>query len=233
LDRGRDEIAAALRRARSRVQAEVVHKLVNVNVKNIHRVSIAPDERLIGEVEAILQGVYEFGVRQVAAEKSRQKGGVAPTDAQSVRMAEKREPLGVYADGVVSEFTNSLTSRAAGVALDWMRRPGNATKGEIIRNIETDLDDQSDKWIDGTAAKGANEAFADGRADGYAEHADEISSVIYSALLDINTCENCAAADGEEGPTPNDITDAPNPDCDGGDRCRCVHVFVFSDEVRG
>jgi hypothetical protein len=102
--------------------------------------------------------------------------------------------------------------------------------GELIRTIEGELDGQSDKWVDGIASKGANEAFADGRSDGYEEHADEIGSVIYSALLDINTCPACADADGAEGATPEDIPGAPNPDCDGGDRCRCVHVYVFSDE---
>ena len=54
----------------------------------------------------------------------------------------------------------------------------------------------------------------------------------YSALLDSNTCDNCGDADGEEGDTPDDITDVPNPDCDGGDKCRCVHVYVFDDEVK-
>jgi phage gp29-like protein len=236
LDKGRDEIAAACRAARSRIQAEAVNKLVNTPVRDMHRVSMAPDEKLVAQVEGILQGIYDFGVQQVAEERARQLGGAAPADAAKiraagiVRKAAKRTPLGVYADAVVSEFMNTLISRAANVALDWMRRPGDATKGEIIRNVESDLDAQSDKWIDPVASKGANEAFADGRADGYAEHADEIGSVIYSALLDINTCEACAAADGEEGATPDDITAVPNPDCDGGDRCRCVHVFVFSDE---
>jgi hypothetical protein len=55
---------------------------------------------------------------------------------------------------------------------------------------------------------------------------------VCSPLLDINTCENCAAADEATGPTPGDIPDIPNPDCDGADRCRCVHVYVFSGEVR-
>jgi len=226
LDRGRDEVAAVLRAARSRVQAEIVNKLVMVPVRNMHRVSVPGDERLTAQIETVLQGVYEFGVEQVLGEKSRQHPGSAAT----VRMASKRDPLGVYADGVVSEFTNTLTSRAANVALDYRRRPGSLTPGEIIRQTEEDLDSQSDKWIDGAASKGANEAFADGRADGYAEHADEIKEVIYSALLDINTCEECAGADGETGETPDDIPDVPNPDCEGGDKCRCVHVYVFADE---
>lgn len=229
LDRGRDEIAAALRRAKSRVQKEVVNKLVNTPVRNLHRVSIAPDQKLLGEVEAILTGVYEFGLEQVGEERTRQ----VPATAGILRAADlTRSPLGIYADGVVGEFVNNVVARAMNVALDWMRRPAGATKGETILSIEGELDGQSDKWMDGVASKGTNEAFAEGRADGYEEHKDEIQAVIYSALLDMNTCEACAAADGQEGATPEDIPDVPNPDCDGGDKCRCVHVYVFSDEVR-
>ncbi len=239
LDKGRDEVAAALRRARSAVQAEIVNKLVNAPVRSMHRVSVAPDERLIAAIEDILQGVSEFGSQQVDQERERQKAGAVPRDAEAIRAAAivkkkpRRDPLGVYADGVVGEFTNSLTSRAANVALDWMRRPGDLSKGEIIRKVEEELDAQSDKWIDGAAAKGANEAFADGRAAGYEAYSDEIGAVQYSALLDWNTCENCSAADGAEGPTPEDIPGVPNPDCDGGDKCRCVHVYIFADESRG
>jgi phage gp29-like protein len=235
LDKGRDEVAAALRSARSRVQAEIVNKLVNAPVASLHRVSLAGDEKLTAAIEQILAGLQEFGAQQVADERGRQQAGQAPSDAALIRAAVKkprRDPLGVYADGVVGEFTNSLTSRAANVALDWMRRPGDLTKGEIIRKVEEELDGQSDKWIDGAASKGANEAFADGRAAGYEEYSYEIGAVQYSALLDFNTCGNCEAADGAEGATPDDVPDVPNPDCDGGDKCRCVHVYIFSDEVR-
>ncbi len=232
LDKGRDDVAAALRAARPRIQKEIVNKLVNTPVRNMHRVSIAPDEKLTSEVQGILEGLCKFGRNQVDGERQRQLAGRALPTAATIRMADKGDPIGLYADGVVSEFTNSLTARAANVALDQMRRQGDSTKGEDILAIEGDLDEQSDKWIDGVASKGANEAFADGRQDGYDEHADEISSVIYSALLDINTCEQCADADGQEGDTPDDIPDVPNPDCDGGDKCRCVHVYVFSDEQR-
>lgn len=237
LDRGRDQIAAALRQARSAVQAEIVQKVMSAPIRTMHRVSIAPPEKLVEMVEATLADVQEFGARQVEQERERQRSGKAPGDAAEIRAADvrrkaKRDPLGVYADATVGEFVNTLTQRAVNVALDWLRRPGNLTKGEIIRRVEEELDEQSDKWLDSVAAKGANEAFADGRAEGYADYADEISEVQYSALLDWNTCESCSAADGQTGRTPDDITAVPNPDCDGGDRCRCVHVFVFADEVR-
>ena len=205
---------------------------VNTQVRKMHTVSIAPDQKLIDEVHGHVLGIHDFGIRQVAGERQRQLAGrAAPGDAAAIRMSAKRDPLGVYADGVVSEFTNGLTARAANVALDRTRRtPDGTTKGEVIRSIESDLDAQSDKWIDGVASKGANEAFADGRDAGYEQYKDEIGSVIYSALLDINTCGNCADSDGADGATPDDIPDVPNPDCDGGDKCRCVHVYVFADE---
>jgi hypothetical protein len=228
LDRGRDAIATALRAARPRVQKEIVQKLMSSTVRNMHRVSVAPDADLVAEVQRTLAQVCDFGRGQVAAERVRALKGKPLPEAAQIRAAE-RDPLGVYADGVVGEFTNNLTARAANVALDYTRRP-QGTKGQQILGIEQELDGQSDKWIDGVAAKGTNEAFADGRQDGYEQHKDEISQVICSALLDINTCESCAAADGQEGATPDDIPDVPNPDCDGGDKCRCVHVYVFSDE---
>jgi len=238
LDQGRDELAAALRAARPRVQAEIIHKLVDAPVRNMHRVSVAPDEKLTAAVEETLRGIAAFGKEQVGAERARAKAGKAePKDAAEVRQAVvaaagSGDSVGLYADGLVSEFANNLQARAANLALD-KQRSGGKTKGELIQEIGADLDDQSDKWIDSSASKGANEAFADGRQEGYEQYKDEIGSVIYSALLDLNTCETCAGADGQEGDTPEDIPDVPNPDCDGGDKCRCVHVYVFSDEVKG
>jgi len=231
LDKGRDDAAAALRAARPRVQAEVVHKLVDSNAASAHRVTVAPDEKLRAEMRKVLGGVHEFGRGQVERERARQLSGKPPGDAATVRMSDRSgDPLGLYADGVVSEFTNNVQQRATNVALDYLKKPGDMTKGEIIQAIGDDLDDQSDGWIDNLASEGSNEAFAQGREAGYQQYKDEIASVVYSALLDINTCGQCADADGQEGDTPGDIPDVPNPDCDGGDKCRCVHVYVFGDE---
>jgi hypothetical protein len=184
-------------------------------------------------VAGILQEVHDRGLEQVTAERARQKAGAAPADAEQTRLvaAKSKDPIGLYADGVVSEFVNTLSARATNVVID-LKRKGNLSDGQIIQGVQGELDDQSDKWIDGIGSKGANEAFAEGRSAGYEQYADEISECIYSALLDLNTCEACASADGQSGPTPDDIPDTPNPDCDGGDKCRCVQVFVFNDEVK-
>lgn len=234
LDKGRDDIAGALRAARPRIQAEIIHKLADAQVRKMHQVSVAPDEKLIAQVEEILHGISDFGRKQVGQERARQLAGKAPEDAAKIRMTDrgrKGDQLGLFADGIVSEFQNGLQKKATDLAIDKQKR-GGLGKGELINSIGDDLDGQSDKWIDATASKGANEAFADGREGGYEEFSDEIGSVIYSCLLDGNTCVPCDQADGVEGATPNDIPDVPNPDCDGGDKCRCVHVYVFKDEAR-
>jgi phage gp29-like protein len=229
LDSGRDDVAAELRAARPRVEAEIIHRLLNVPVRKMHQASVPADAKLIGEVKGILAGVAEFGRAQIGAEQARQLAGKEPETAAKIRAADGwQDPVGLYADGVVSEFQNVLQARATN-AMVQRRVRQNATPGETIQGVGADLAGQSDKWLDGIAAKGANEAFAAGRERGFAEHADEIERYIYSALLDINTCENCAAADGAEGQA-DEIPETPNPDCDGGDRCRCVTVAVFKGE---
>lgn len=65
----------------------------------------------------------------------------------------------------------------------------------------------------------AGEAFADLVAYGY-----------YSAILDDRVCGVCEEEDGREV-APDEIA-TPNPDCEGGPRCRCVTIWVLRDEVR-
>ena len=231
LDKGRDDIAAALRKAKPRIQAEVVHKLMARPAKEAHRVSVELDPALVKDVRNILDGLQGYGQQTVDDERARQLKGAKPGSARTIRGGgHEVDKLGLFADGVVSEFTNNIQQRAANVVLDAKRKSEGKATGQGILDAGETLDDQSDGWVDNVAAKGANEAFAFGRAEGYEEHADEISSVIYSAMLDINSCEACVDADGTEGDTPGDIDSVPNPDCDGGDKCRCVHVFVFADE---
>lgn len=231
LDAGRDEIAAALRVAKPHLQAEIVQKLMARPLREAHRVSVGLDVELVAKVAAIVEEMAAFGVQTVGDERKKQGRGSGPATAADVRAAAggpKRDPLGVYADGVVSEFTNNLQQRAANVVLD-MRRKDLPVGKQITGAMEL-LDEQSDGWIDAVASKGANEGFASGRSDGFEQYADEIGSYEYSAVLDANTCDQCSGADGETGETEDDITPVPNPDCDGGDKCRCVHIAVFAAE---
>jgi hypothetical protein len=63
-----------------------------------------------------------------------------------------------------------------------------------------------------------------------------IAAKVYSAVMDMGTCDQCARFDGAEFPIdfPEDYTgvQAPNPRCAGGiGRCRCVWVYVTDKEA--
>jgi hypothetical protein len=67
-------------------------------------------------------------------------------------------------------------------------------------------------------------------ADG---NAVELVAKIYSAVMDLGTCDECAKWDGAEFPIdyPEDYTgvQCPNPRCSGGySRCRCVWIYITS-----
>jgi hypothetical protein len=54
--------------------------------------------------------------------------------------------------------------------------------------------------------------------------------------MDSGTCEACNALDGVEFPyqsAERTRTEPPYSECDGMDRCRCLHVYVFEEERPG
>jgi len=82
---------------------------------------------------------------------------------------------------------------------------------------------------DSLAASVSAMGFVNGRDAEAQELFDKnmVKSVYYSAVMDQNTCTPCADRDGAEvlGGQPA----APNPDCLGVGRCRCVHVYEFGE----
>lgn len=82
----------------------------------------------------------------------------------------------------------------------------------------------------GTATADAREGIGLGRLFAADEVKDQIESVTYTAILDENVCEVCAALDGSEY-GPDEAGQAPNDDCIGeqyGNSCRCYEVYVFT-----
>jgi hypothetical protein len=63
---------------------------------------------------------------------------------------------------------------------------------------------------------------------------DEILGARYTAILDKNTCSECASADDGVLRALDDplLKPAPNPDCAGGDRCRCIWVYQLRSETQ-
>ena len=235
LDAGKARVADVLRAAKKSTIAEALHRAIAAPAGRVHQVSVPADPKLVESVAEALKPVKAAGKLTVAQKRSRQLAGAAPRNPKDgVALADAPgadDKLNLYAQSTVSEFTGNLTARAINAALDAKKNPGDATKGEAIVQAQSDIEDATDGWIDRLSGEAANEAFGDGRLAGFGQYSDEIDRFIYSALLDLATCDACSDADGKEGAL-DEIPDAPNPDCEGGDSCRCVLVAVFGDERR-
>lgn len=71
--------------------------------------------------------------------------------------------------------------------------------------------------------------FVSGLSQTFEQHADLVEAWQYTAVNDGGLCEQCAPHDGETYDTLAALFDVlpgfgPNPDCLGGDRCRCRAV---------
>lgn len=100
------------------------------------------------------------------------------------------------------------------------------TGSELETAIQNEITAGSVTYIDRAATGLANKVINIGRTDEAQNRRDEWGRVEYSALLDQNVCGPCASEDGQEADSEADLTPTPNPECEGGDWCRCFHVFV-------
>lgn len=121
---------------------------------------------------------------------------------------------------VANDVQSRITAAAARFAL--LGLAGAA----LIAAVQKEMADGSLGYIDRASTGLANRVINIGRTDEAQSRKSEWERVEYSALLDPNVCGPCAAEDGKEADNENDLTPTPNPECEGGDWCRCFHVFI-------
>ncbi len=104
-----------------------------------------------------------------------------------------------------------------------------AATGEWDETIAETIADTAARSLVASAYEIGREAFAAGRLYGYEEIKQEVSYVVYSAVLDEKCCDVCASMDGRVFEDPDEGFDAaPNADCEGGiSRCRCYPILIL------
>lgn len=98
----------------------------------------------------------------------------------------------------------------------------------LIASVTNEVTNGSVAYIDRAATGLANKVISLGREDEAQNRSDEWGRVEYSALLDQNVCGPCASEDGQSATNEDDLTPTPNSACEGGDWCRCFHVYIQS-----
>lgn len=219
----KEKAIAILKKFRLDLIAQAAQKLNNLTSETAHTLTLTPDPKLRKEIAKALKSAYLTGRAQIRAEITAQNAAKECTtaDFKADDPLSYLEYLDELTDGMVSRIINEITTRAVNEYLSL-----KLLLDYTIDKLKEALLDQGEKYIDGIAGSTVNAAISSGRDDEIKEQIDNLDHVEYSAILDQNTCGPCGDADGETATDPADLPAAPNPDCDGGDRCRCIHVAV-------
>jgi hypothetical protein len=134
------------------------------------------------------------------------------------------DDLDMLTDLTTSRVTNDVQSRIIDAATRHALL--GQTGAGLINAVTNEISGGSVTYIDRASRGLANKVINIGRSDEMSERSDDIDRYSYSALLDQNTCPSCLDDDGKEAPSPNDLPDTPNPDCDGSDLCRCFIIAI-------
>jgi hypothetical protein len=181
---------------------------------------------VLGRARALL----ELRARQFAAQ-------VDPTPADVARDL----ALSAAVDRAAQDEIDRREAAARGAVLTAIAAAGTlgvaALGREAARGTVAALESLSTARTEDTVSSVVNVGFGVGRRDTADSLAatGRIRNKIYSAVLDANTCDECAKWDGAQFPIdyPEDQTgvSAPNPHCEGGyGRCRCVWIYTLDTE---
>ncbi len=211
-----------LQRFRVTLIEQTVAKLDKLTPETAHTLTLTPDPKIRKEIAKTIRNAFQAGRAQIIEEIALQNA------AKSRNWIENKaddkdfwDYLDELTDGMVSRIIAEITSRGIDEYLKLKLLLDYA-----VEKLSEALFDQSDKFIEQIAGPAVNAAISAGRMEEMIAQADNIETYEYSAILDQNTCSPCGDADGEVASDPADLPAAPNPDCDGGDRCRCIIVAV-------
>lgn len=224
---GKKSLEQTLMQLREDLITEAEKEIPLLEPENYHSLLLGASKEAEARVKLLIDQAFLKGralVREELAIQRRIAGKATPSDMID---EEFEDDLLTIAKTTITRVINELAARAVEIAARLVLLFGRDKMHEAFRK---ELEDTSTGYIDKAAAGAINAAMADGRKAEWQYNKDEFGRVIYSAVLDTNTCSPCADADGLEADSPEGLPDVPNVDCEGGPLCRCLHIFVMKSE---
>jgi hypothetical protein len=211
----KESIGKVLLDLRGKLIADGLRRISKVKPADYHELVLqVPDATRI-DLSKQLVNVHRQGRMLVTAELGQK------ADAPD---ADDFDDLDLLTDLTTSRVTNDVQSRIIAAAARHSLL--GLTGATLIAAVTSELATSSVGYIDRAATGLANRVINIGRSDEAENRRDEWERVEYSALLDQNVCQPCADEDGKTASDEDDLQPAPNPECAGGDWCRCFHVYV-------
>ncbi len=227
-----DRIEGAINDAQAQLEAAAGAQARDLAVA-LSRGQKASTAELEAAIEQAATGLFLTGRATVVEELQRQR----PGDLSWMLDA------GDESDDVPAPMRKRLQARAKAAAAAIRAAIVAALAGEELRRGSTAASTQAAAETAGMAglrAQAQTQASSivnEGRVTQADEQADEIAGSRYTSILDGRRCSGCARADDDVlRPLDDPVRLAripPNPDCEGGGRCRCMEAFQLRDEVAG
>jgi HK97 family phage portal protein len=222
LETEKEKAAKILSRFRKDLIDQAAKSIDGLDPEDVYKLTLAPDAEKRKQIRNTLASAYRRGRREIVAELNAQRAEKALPVLEFKDDLDDEDFLSELADLTISKLINEIQTRAIN-AYTLLRMLLDYT----VDKLKERLLGESDKWVEQLAGNIANASIRTGRDAEIENNLDEIDHCEYSAILDTNTCPPCADADGQTAPTPADLPDAPNPDCEGGANCRCFIVGVI------
>lgn len=201
---------------------QAVSTLDKLTTETAHTLTLTPNPKRRKEIANALKSAYQTGREQIVAEITAQQNSKGSLFIEFQKAeSDYLDYLDELTDGLISRIINEITARAVNEYLSL-----KLLNDYLAEKLSETLLAQAEKYIDKMAGSVVNAAINTGREDELRANVDQVEFYQYSALLDKNTCSPCADADGLEAANIDDLPSAPNPDCDGGENCRCLIVGV-------
>lgn len=217
---GASSFGGLLMGLRSEWVREAIDALEGLDPERYHELILAVDEDDAGEIAGMAGDQYLIGAELIAEELQRQSPEIGGVVVQLIAEAAAAQ-LASLAQVTVSRLANDVQSRVIAAA----QQATLLGVSDVAGFVGQSMADGSKAYVDRAARAMANTSLASGRRAEIQARPEDIRLVVYSAVLDANTCEPCGEADGETG-TVEEITSVPNPKCPGGGECRCVHIAI-------
>lgn len=206
----------------TKVLLDLRSQLIDDGLKGIKKLAPAEFHTLILQVPPEsrrslrdrLVRVYRQGRRLVAAEL-RKEGKQDEKD--------EFDELDMLTDLTDARVVNDVQSRIIAEAGRYALL--GLTGAALFDAVRGQIADGSVSYIDRTSTGVANKVINIGRDD-EARDRGGFSRIEYSSILDQNVCGPCLSEDGTESEDGSDLQPVPNPECEGGDWCRCFWVYI-------
>lgn len=229
LDRSLADATAEVLRVRE-IQIDKVALLL-AGGKKVKDISVPAKKDQYDKLAATYKEMKKSGREDMTREILRQ----APAARASIRAADPIEDA-EYDDLIFEELdlavngaADKLKSIMAAIYIDLRKEgvTGDSLRTLLLQKTREKIGDRT--WED-MGHLATNEGYGRGRDEGARDFSDQIDRSYRSGVLDTNICDACFSKDGKEHTWGDPEYMAPDPECDGGPRCRCVNIAVMKRE---